>query len=352
MKNISNKYQHVKLNFVRILFSHIFPNEVTHLFNCFLFIITCILWGATWLAIHYQVSSVPKLWSITYRFAVAGLLLWVFCLISKRWVSFTSRQHFLIALQGILLFALNFMFVYNSTQYLISGLVAVIFSSILILNMINAHLFFKTPVSLQFVIGALMGICGLALVFSADIYNSIQHHLNIKEQFLGLFLCLAGTLCASLGNMVVSQIKDQVPLLPSTALSMLYGALFTAVAALCTQTPLSFDWRPAYLISLAYLIFGGSIIGFVSYMTLIRKQGPARAAYVFVFTPIVAMLLSAWVEHFTWTVNVYLGLLMIVISQCLVLGKNYRNLWQQVKSFALDRMKTQKMKQASNVTLP
>lgn len=289
--------------------------------NTILFLVTCLLWGTTWIAIHYQVGAVEPLWSVTYRFTIAGLLMLSAALLARKSIRFNLIDHLYIALQGILIFSLNFIFVYHSSMYLISGLVAVTFASILVMNMINSHLFFKTPLSLPFVVGAVLGLCGLGVIFSGDILARL-HVSSLTEQLIGIGLCLLGSLCASLGNMLVVQInKRHLPLLASTGYSMLYGGLFTATVALLMQKPLSFDMSSNYVYSLIYLVMGGSIGGFIAYMSLIRRVGPSHAAYVFVITPIIAMLISTFLEDFAWGLNTYIGLGLVVLGQVLVLSK-------------------------------
>jgi drug/metabolite transporter (DMT)-like permease len=294
-------------------------SDVATMINQLLFLTTCLIWGSTWIAIHYQIGVVEPLWSITYRFAVAGLLMLVASVAAGRTILFSRRDHLLIAIQGILIFSLNFIFVYHSSAYLVSGLVAVAFASILIMNMIHSRLFFKMPLSVPFVVGALLGLTGLATIFSDDVLTHLQSS-SVYTQVLGIGLCLLGAYSASLGNMLVVNInKRHLPLLATTGYSMLYSAAFTAAVALLMHKPISFDFSSSYVWSLVYLVFAGSFIGFISYMTLIRRVGPTHAAYVFVFTPIIAMIISTFLEHFTWGINTYIGLALVITGQVLVL---------------------------------
>jgi drug/metabolite transporter (DMT)-like permease len=74
-----------------------------------------------------------------------------------------------MALLGILLFGTNYWLVYLAEIHLPSGLVAVVFSSIIFLNIINGALFLKSKIRIYVVYGAIIGIIGIVLVFKDEI---------------------------------------------------------------------------------------------------------------------------------------------------------------------------------------
>jgi drug/metabolite transporter (DMT)-like permease len=133
--------------------------------NPILYAITVLVWGSTWLAIKYQLGVVPPELSVAYRFLLASLLLFAYCFWRRLPLRFSARQHAFIALQGLLLFSVNYIVVYFAELYVSSGMVAVIFSTIIILNVFFGALFLRTPVRLPILLGALVGILGLAVIF-------------------------------------------------------------------------------------------------------------------------------------------------------------------------------------------
>src|SRR4051794_1735185 len=95
-----------------------------------LFISASVIWGSTWLAIKYQLGIVPADVSVAYRFALAAVVMATWCALSGRSLRFSLRQHAFIAVQGALMFAFNYIGVYRAEEYATSGLVAVLFSTI------------------------------------------------------------------------------------------------------------------------------------------------------------------------------------------------------------------------------
>src|SRR5438093_10342563 len=134
-----------------------------------LFAISTLIWGSTWLAIKFQLGVVAPEVSVALRFALAALLLAAWCAMSGRSLRFGLRAHAFIALQGALLFGLNYIAVYWAERYAASGLVAVLFSTIVFMNPIGARLLFGTALALRMLIAAVLGVSGVALLFVPEL---------------------------------------------------------------------------------------------------------------------------------------------------------------------------------------
>src|SRR5260370_39135423 len=96
--------------------------------NLNLYAITVAIWGSTWLAITFELGVVPPSVSVVWRFALSALMLLTYALWKRLPLHFSRRDHFWMAMQGLFLFGINYVLTYLSEQYLVSGLVAVIFS--------------------------------------------------------------------------------------------------------------------------------------------------------------------------------------------------------------------------------
>jgi drug/metabolite transporter (DMT)-like permease len=167
-------------------------------------------------------------------------------------------------------------------------------------------------------LAALFGLGGLVLVFWSDITD-----FNLGSGGLtGLGLSLIATASASLGN--VASARNQragIPVIQGNAFGMVYGTLFTLLVALVRGVPFDFDFSPSYLISLFYLALFASVFGFGSYLTLLGRIGPDRAAYVSVVFPIVSLGLSTLFEGYHWTGTGFAGVALILIGNLVVLTR-------------------------------
>jgi drug/metabolite transporter (DMT)-like permease len=283
-----------------------------------LFIACSAIWGSTWLVITFQLGVVPAEVSVVWRFLLAGLVLLGFCAATRRPLAFSRSDHALFAAQGTLMFGLNYICVYWAEQHIVSGLVAVAFSTITFMSLFGQRLTFGTPITGRATLGALLGVGGVAVLFLPELLAS---HGD-RETLVGTGFALAGTVFAALGNMVAGRVgQRQLPVLSSSGFGMLYGAAAAALLVTCTGVPWAFDPRPAYIASLVYLALAGTVAAFVCYLTLMRKVGMANASYVGIATPVVALALSALAEGYRFTVFTAVGIALAIAGNLIVLRR-------------------------------
>jgi len=276
-----------------------------------------LIWGSTWIAIQYQLSVAPEV-AVAYRFALATPIMMAWCGFRRLPMRFTLRDHFFMAALGVCLFSLNYVLIYVASVHLTSGLLAVVFSTIVIMNMINGVIFFRRRPETRTLIGAGIGLTGIAMVFASDL---AAFDLTTGGS-IGLLVSLAGSYIASLGNMASARNHARgVPVMQANAFGMLYGTLLLFGYIALAGIPVSFDPSASFMTALVYLALFGSVLGFGFYLTLLGKIGPDRAAYSSVMFPIVALLLSTWFEDFHWTGNIIWGVALTLVGNVVILTK-------------------------------
>ena len=281
-----------------------------------LFTISTLIWGSTWFAIKFQLGVVSPDVSVAYRFALGAIVLAAWCLVTGRSLRFDVREHVYVALQGVLMFGLNYVGVYYAERYTTSGLVAVVFSTIVFMNPIAAHWLFGTAVTLRTLVAAVLGVVGVTLLFVPELWQA-RHGGDIA---LGFVFGIGSTLVASAGNMAAMRNQRAlIPVLSSTAWGMLYGAATAAIMAFIAGASWTIDLRAPYLLSLAYLAVFGSVIAFGCYLTLLKIVGPGPASYVGVTTPIVAMIVSTLFEGYRWSPLAAFGVVLAMAGNWLAL---------------------------------
>ena len=288
--------------------------------NYILYFGVILFWGSSWFAIKFQLGIVPETISIAYRFYIASFILIIFCFFSKITFNLRLNQIKWITLQGFFLFSLNYYFIYLGTNFVKTGLVAVIFSTVSIFVLINGIIFFKEKINFNVLLGALIGIFGLILIF----YNELQLYEFNNELIIGIILCLIGTYFASIG-MLISQRnhKNNIPLVQNNTLSMFIGATFVLVIANSTGNKIIFDFDIKYISSLFYLSIIGSVLGFGFYLKLLNNIGAGKASYVNVVTPILALFISTLYENYTWDILNSFGLILVIFGNIIIFRKIY-----------------------------
>lgn len=281
-----------------------------------LYLTTVLIWGSTFFAIRFQLGDVASEVSVAYRFALAALILMVWCKLRKLPLRFSVQQHLWMLLQGLTLFGFNYMIVYWATADLTSGLIAVIFSTIVLMNIANGALFFgKRPAS-SVLAGALLGLAGISMVFLPEFTHLDMHGSTLK----GMLLSLLGTFIASLGNMVSTRNQAaKLPVVQTNAYGMAYGAAALALIALAQDASFTYSAKASYSISLIYLALFGSVLAFGSFLTLLGRIGAERAAYAMVLFPVVALGISTVFEGYRWSSSALIGIALVMAGNVLIL---------------------------------
>jgi drug/metabolite transporter (DMT)-like permease len=286
--------------------------------NHFLYLITVVVWGSTWIAINYQLGDVALEASITYRFALAAVTLFIFAKIKRLPMGFSLKQHGIFAAFGICLFGLNYLLLYSAQQHINSALACIAFSTLMVMNIINARIFYNTKITTQVYVGGAFGLFGIVTLFWPQLTD-----ISIgAATLLGLGMCLLGTFSASIGNMLsIKNQKNNIPIVPANAWGMLYGATFTGLAVILQGKQFSFSFELAYISSLIYLSLFGSVIAFGCYLTLMTRIGAHKTSYANILFPGVAVLISTVVEGFHWSEFTVIGLSFILLGNLVVLTK-------------------------------
>lgn len=277
-----------------------------------------LIWGSTWIAIKMQIGPVAEEVSVAYRFGFASIVLFAYAAASGRKIKIPRKAYGHVVLMGVLMYSCSYMFVYHGTSYLTSGLVAVIFSLIVLSNALFEKIFFRKPLERRMLLASMLGLGGVALLFWPEIST-----FNPKDQtIVGIVLVTTGVVVASLGNMaaIVNTARD-LPLVAVNAHAMAWGAVNSLLIALLMGRSISFPSDPAYLWSLLYLSLGGSAIAFGAYLALIRLIGSTRAAYTSVLFPMVALVISTFFEDYQWSAIAAAGVAAIIAGNWLALTK-------------------------------
>ena len=284
--------------------------------NLQLFVACVAIWGSTWIAITFQLGRVAPEASVFYRFLLGSVLIFAYCLARRLPLRYGARDHAWIALMGMLMFSVSYVFVYYAEAHVVSGLVAVGYSASPLLGMLGMRAFFGTPMTAKVAAGSVLGIAGITLVFWPE-FGRLQQG---GSPVLGATFTALAVVVSTFGSMVAHRNqRARIPLWQSLAWGMLYGALFSLAIALASGKALSFEATVPYVLSLLYLTVLGSIVAFAAFLTLLERIGAARAGYIGVMVPIVALVISAAFEGFRWHALTWLGIAVSVAGNVIIL---------------------------------
>ncbi len=281
------------------------------------------IWGLTWIAIKFQLGVGDPNVTVFYRFLCATVIMFVLAYFQKERFNFSQKEHYLMMLQGLFMFSMNFLLTYWASSMAPSALISLSFTALIFFNMVGARIFLKLPLEKRVIFGAIISFVGMGVIT----YTEMQEK-NLEAypmSFLGFLIGMLGTLSASAGNLVSSKNRQlNLPIISNTAFGMMYGALFTLVYCLIKGASFTLTISPSFLISFFYLTVFGTVVSFVSYLKLIQIVGPSKAAFTSVVSPVIALVVSTFYEKMGWTMPLAAGIVLCLVGNCVALISNNR----------------------------
>jgi len=283
-----------------------------------LFAACVLVWGTTWHAITYQVGHTPPDVGVALRFALAGGCVLAWCVARGTRLRFTAAEHGLLALQGVFMYGVSYVFVYEAERHLPSGLVAVGYSASPLLTGLGAQWLFGVAVSGRFVAGGLLGLAGVALMF----WPEFGHAARSGTTGWGVVCTLAAVGLSAVGSLAASRNRTRgLAFWPALGFGMLYGAAAAALVALVQGHSFVLPVVPSWWVSLLYLALAGSVLTFACYLTLIDRVGPGPSSAIGVMTPLLALGVSMVFEGFRPDGMTFVGAGMAVLGNVLMLRR-------------------------------
>ena len=284
------------------------------------FIIFTAIWGSTWIVIRGQLGTVPPQWSVTYRFIVAALAMAALAAWKRESLNIGRKGLAAAMFLGFTQFCLNFNAVYLAERHITSGVVATVFALLLIPATLLGWALLGHKPSRRFAWSSLVAVSGIVLLFVHEIN---EHPADGRQIAVGIAMTLIGMLGAATAN--VTQARSEIrryPLFAMLTWSMAAGAVIDGIIAFAMTGAPSFDPRPSYWLGVLYLALFASVLTFSLYYPVVRKIGPAKAAYSSVIVPIIAMGFSTALEHYRWTPTTIAGALLALWGMAAALGRN------------------------------
>jgi drug/metabolite transporter (DMT)-like permease len=246
----------------------------------------CGIWGSTWLAIKLGLRDLPPLTFAGIRFAIASLLLFGMVWINGTVLPRSRRDWILLAYTGLLSITVNYALVFWGEQYISSGLAALLSATVPLFGLPLAHRHLESePMTRWKTLGVLLGIVGVALVFSGElgIGGPIAFWASAGIVLAALATAHAGVLVKAAGTHIEPSVLAGV--------QMAGGCVPLLVVGIALEgSPFRFHWTTLALACLAYLTVVGSVIAFLMYYWLIRHTDVTGVLMIPLVTPLIAVV--------------------------------------------------------------
>ncbi|MDF0663693.1 MULTISPECIES: EamA family transporter [unclassified Rhizobium] len=264
------------------------------------FLMLCMIWGSTWIGTKAGIEAVPPLLFAGTRFTAAGILLLLYTLAKGEATSFKVQDGFRFTVVSILMITLCYGPLFWGMQYIDSGTAAVLEMSLTpIALLVFALLLNEETLDGRRILAIALGVCGLVVLFWPAAANG---NLPAAEAFpdaslWGGLAVASAAFTYGYGSVLARPLLRTYPALFVSGVSTLVGGIVLLIAALAFEpgavVALSGDWGTVAWLGWFFLVIFGSLIGYTTFMRLLRDIGASRAgSYAFV-SPVVAVALGA-----------------------------------------------------------
>jgi drug/metabolite transporter (DMT)-like permease len=282
------------------------------------FLALYIIWGSTYLGIKYAIETIPPFFMAGARFAIAGLLLFAWCIIKKEPAP-SLKSIGVNALAGILMLFVGNAAVVYSEQYLPSGLVAIIVATVplwfVLLDKKQWHFHFSNKLIIA---GLLIGFAGVLMLFAGKGSAGVT---GSKMKLISFFVLIIGSIGWAIGSLYSKYKKTNGSTIVKVSIQMLAGGVAAILAGFISNEQSGFalaNVSTTSILALIYLITLGSLVAFIAYIWLLSVRPPSLVGTYAYVNPVVAVFLGWLIAGEVITIQQVIALSIVLVGVLIV----------------------------------
>src|SRR5437660_2556650 len=248
----------------------------------------CVVWSSTWLAIKIGLRDLPPISFVAIRFLIAIVVLLAVSIGHVRLLPPRRNDYVVLAITGILMFAVNYTLLFWAELHVSSGLAAVLQATIPIFGMFCAHWMLPDePLRFQRLTGAIVALSGVTVI-CARLFG-----FNGPLAFWGGVAVVIGAASAAYANVLVKARSIQLAPAMLAAWQMIFGIAPLLILGFAVDgNPARFYWTAMSVFCLLYLAVIGSALTFLLLYWLLPRLTVAQLQSISLVTPPGAVMLG------------------------------------------------------------
>jgi drug/metabolite transporter (DMT)-like permease len=277
----------------------------------------CVVWSSTWLVIKVGLRDLPPMSFVALRFVIAIVVLIAVSTGRVRLFPPRRSDYAILAITGVLMFAVNYGLLFWGELHVSSGLAAVLQASIPIFGMIFAHWMLPDePMRLQKLAGALLALGGVAVICARLL------DFNGLLAFWGGLGIVVGAAGAAFSNVMLKARTIQLAPAMLAAWQMIFGTLPLLITGFMVDgNPVNFHWTGMALFCLLYLAVVGSALTFLLLYWLLPRMTVTNLQAIALITPPGAVMLGWWLGGERFSLWSLLGAAFVLLGVGLIFRK-------------------------------
>jgi drug/metabolite transporter (DMT)-like permease len=275
------------------------------------FVLLCLIWSSTWMAIKLGMWSLPPFLAAAIRFFLAFFFLFIFSILQKIKFPQDLKTHLFLVGFGLINFTGGYVFVYWGQQYIDSGLASVLFS-IMPFYVLFLSIWFlpEDKITFKKFIGVFIGFCGVLTIFWDRLDFPNQHPLAI----FGMIAVLIGPFFSSIGTVTAKKVGKSMHPTVLVTWPLFYTSISFFILALVFEQ----DSHPVFdfnaLFSIIYLSLIGTAFAFVIYFWMLKKASAVMMSMITFITPPMALFWGWLLMDELISIFLIIGMILIFVG--------------------------------------
>jgi drug/metabolite transporter (DMT)-like permease len=276
----------------------------------------CIIWSSTWLAIKVGLADLPPISFTGFRFVIAAAVL--FAISFRRFPLPDRKDYSLLAVTGILMFAINYALLFWGEQYVSSGLAAILQATIPTFGLVFAHFYLPNePLKWERVLGTLLALGGVTIICAKLLdFQGLM-------AFWGGVAIVIGAAAASYANILVKARGKKFAPVMISAWQMLFALPPLLLVGFWHEgNPFHFHWSRTAIFCLLYLALVGSVAAFLMFYWLMNRVAVTNLLTISLVTPPLAVVIGWFGAGETLSRWAILGAVFVLAGIALIMWKS------------------------------
>ncbi|MCJ8322278.1 MAG: DMT family transporter [Hyphomicrobiales bacterium] len=270
-----------------------------------------VLWGSSFINLKISLQELQPFTLVFLRTSIAGLALLLWCVLSKRSLKLTLKEHIILFGMGMTSSAIPFSFFTWGQQFVNTSVASIFNGTVPFFTAIFAHFILghSERLSANKIIGLLIGFVGILTIIGFDVITEFDV-TNIAQLSLicaTFFYAISGIynrlwVSDSLNNTVIS------------TYCLLWSGLVTGFIAIYFEGLPTLDYSHNIWLSITILSLLSTALAYVILFKLLKRAGPSNTSLSTFIIPIFAIAIGVILLGESLEVNEIIGVVLILVG--------------------------------------